>query len=155
MAGAEKLLGAGDMLYVSGEMSKPSRLQSALITEAEVKRVVKFLKKQYEDELGDDLDLSQEENGNSLMHVDLDEKDYEDENGDELYEEVRELVVNTGKASTSYLQRKFRIGYARAASLMDMLEERGVVGPGQGAKPREVIEKPLERDEEEENNLYE
>lgn len=152
-AGAEKLLGAGDMLYQSGEMSKPVRLQSAFISEAEVKKVSKYLKKEYEDELMDELDLEGEENGNRLMSVDLDNEDLRDEPEDELYEDARDLVINTGKASTSYLQRKLGVGYARAARLVDMLEERGVVGPADGSKAREVYERPLEEpDEGEENN---
>ncbi|MAZ41107.1 cell division protein FtsK [bacterium] len=153
-AGAEKLLGAGDMLYQSGEMSKPVRLQSAFISEAEVKKVAKYLKKEYADELMDELDLEGVENGNRLVSVDLDNEDLEDEPEDDLYEDARDLVINTGKASTSYLQRKLGVGYARAARLIDMLEERGVVGPGQGSKPREVYESPIDEPEEEgeENN---
>lgn len=136
-AGAEKLLGAGDMLYLSGERSKPFRLQSAYIGEAEVKKVVKFLVDAYADELNDEISLTNETTSNSIFSASL--EDGEPGDDDELYEEAREIVTQAGKASTSYLQRKLRIGYARAARLIDILEEKGVIGPGSGAKPREVI----------------
>jgi len=136
-AGAEKLLGAGDMLYLSGEMSKPTRLQSAYISESEVKKVVSYLAKEYEDELPEEIDFATEAGGNSVFSATLDEENSEDD----LYEDARDLVIRTQKASTSYLQRKLGIGYARAARLVDFLEEREVVGPQNGSKPREVIEK--------------
>jgi len=137
--GAEKLLGAGDMLYASGEMSRPQRLQSAFISESEVKKVVSYLKKAYADEIPETIELSGSiEKGNSLFSDSLD-----DNAGDDLYEDAREIIIETGKASTSYLQRKLAIGYARAAKLMDMLEDRGVVGPANGSKPRNVLEKPM------------
>lgn len=134
MAGAEKLLGAGDMLYMSGEMSKPQRIQSAFISENEVKKVVKYLIQNYESEIPNEIDFTQDSSKNSLF-----ESNFDDEDSDDLYEEAREEVMRAGKASTSYLQRKLGVGYARAARLMDMLEERGVVGPGSGSKPREVL----------------
>ena len=134
MAGAEKLLGAGDMLYMSGEMSKPQRLQSAYISEAELKRVVKYLAENYENEIPSEIDLTGENTKNSIF-----ESNFDDDEGDEMYEEARETVIKDRKASTSYLQRKLGVGYARAARLMDMLEEHGVVGPGSGSKPREVL----------------
>ncbi|MBX4195717.1 DNA translocase FtsK [Candidatus Parcubacteria bacterium] len=135
--GAEKLLGAGDMLYLSGERSKPFRLQSAFIGETEVKKVVKYLIDNYADELNDEISLTPENTSNAIFSATLEDGDREDD--DELYEEAREIVTQAGKASTSFLQRKLRIGYARAARLIDILEERGVIGPGDGAKPREVI----------------
>jgi len=140
--GAEKLLGAGDMLYASGEMSQPERLQSAFISEDEVKRVVEYLKNAYMDEIPDQIVLTGNiEKGNSLFSDSL-----EGDNGgeDDLYEEAREIVIRDQKASTSYLQRKLGVGYARAAKLIDMLEDHNVVGPGNGAKPREVIEKAMD-----------
>ena len=149
-AGAEKLLGAGDMLYLSGEMSKPLRLQSAYVSEPEVKRVVKFFRKEYADELSDDIDLGFEENRGNRMSVNLDEEALS-QPPDEFYEEAKELVSQTGRASTSYLQRKLGLGYARAARLMDMLEERGVVGPSRGAKPREVIGREIAEEGNEES----
>lgn len=137
-AGAEKLLGAGDMLFLSGEMSRATRLQGAAISENEVKAIVKHLKKQADGTETDELAFTEEggEKSDVLFSAKLDEDDEEDS----LYEEAREVVVNAGKASTSYLQRKLRVGYSRAARLMDILEERGVIGPANGSKPREVLE---------------
>ncbi len=135
--GAEKLLGAGDMLWLSGERGKPTRLQSAYISETEVKKVVKYLVDNYADELNDEINFSGEVTSNAIFSSTIEEEDPGDD--DELYEEAREIVVGAGKASTSFLQRKLRIGYARAARLIDILEEKGVIGPGSGAKPREVI----------------
>jgi DNA segregation ATPase FtsK/SpoIIIE, S-DNA-T family len=135
--GAEKLLGAGDMLFQSGDMSKPVRIQSAFIREAEAKSVVKHLKDSYADELQDEISFSTENTSNAIFSADVGSEDSGDE--DELYEEARETVMQAGKASTSFLQRKLRIGYARAARLIDMLEERGVISAGSGAKPRDVI----------------
>ena len=150
--GAEKLLGAGDMLYSSGE-AQPERLQSAFISENEVKKVVKYLADAYKDEVSEEIALSSgsisaQENGQkSIFESTLEDEDSEE---DELYEEARMCVTLAGRASTSYLQRKLKLGYARAARLMDKLEERGVIGPGDGAKPREVLEK-INRDENGEN----
>lgn len=138
MPGAEKLLGAGDMLYMSGEMAKPVRLQSAFITENEVKKVSKYLAEEYINNAPAGIDLGGADSlssGNGLFSTALDGDGGDD---DELYEEAKRAVMEAGKASTSYIQRKLKVGYARAARLVDMLEERGVVGPGDGAKPREV-----------------
>lgn len=139
--GAEKLLGAGDMLYASGEMSQPERIQSAYISEDEVKRVVEYLKNAYMDEIPDQIELSGSiEKSGGLFSDSLEGGSNGD---DDLYEEAREVVIRDQKASTSYLQRKLGVGYARAAKLIDMLEEHGVVGPGNGAKPRDVLEKGM------------
>lgn len=148
-SGAEKLLGAGDMLYISGEMSKPARIQSSFISENEVKKVVKYI---YENNTGDPMstiDFSEDSNKekNSIFDA-VGNGNFDDGDDDELYEEAREEVMKADKASTSYLQRKLRIGYARAARLMDMLEERGVIGPGEGSKPREVLDKYREDEKE-------
>ncbi|MCF7834022.1 MAG: DNA translocase FtsK [Candidatus Pacebacteria bacterium] len=146
--GAEKLLGAGDMLYSSGEAS-PERLQSAFISETEVKKVVEYLTDAYKDELASEILLSE----GSISHdKSIFDSSLVDEDEDEMYEEARACVVEAGKASTSFLQRKLKLGYARAARLMDMLEERGVVSAGDGAKPREVLEK-IERDSEGNNTV--
>jgi S-DNA-T family DNA segregation ATPase FtsK/SpoIIIE len=138
--GAEKLLGAGDMLYSSGE-AQPERLQSAFISEAEVKKVVKYLIDAYKDEITEEITLTAGSISpdKSIFESSLEDESMEDD--DEMYEEARACVIEAGKASTSYLQRKLKLGYARAARLMDKLEERGVIGPGEGAKPREVLEK--------------
>lgn len=138
--GAEKLLGAGDMLYASADSPTPERLQSAFISEEEVKRVVDYLKKLFIDEVPSSIDLSGNiDRGSNSMFSD----DLGDDEDDDLYEDARMIVIEAGKASTSYLQRKLGIGYARAAKIMDMLEERGIVGPASGAKPREVLEKMM------------
>ncbi len=147
--GAEKLLGAGDMLYSSGE-AQPERLQSAFISETEVKKVVKYLADTYRDEISEEITLTAGSISpdKSIFEASLENESMEDD--DEMYEEARAAVVEAGKASTSYLQRKLKLGYARAARLMDTLEERGVIGPGDGAKPREVLEK-IERTTDGEN----
>ena len=143
MSGAENLLGAGDMLFLSAEMPKPVRLQSAFISEQEVKAVVKFLKDHYDGTLGDELNLSNTENRNAYFGAIPEEALTEsgEDGDDEKYEEAKELVIASGKASTSFLQRRLGLGYARAARMMDILEERGIVGPGDGAKPRDVLVK--------------
>ncbi len=140
MGGAEKLLGSGDMLYLSGDMSKPVRLQSAYIGEPEIKNVVSFLAEQEpEHDSSTDISLTEKDPLFDGALAESLEGSAEDGEDDDLYEEAREIVINTKKASTTYLQRKLKIGYARAARIMDMLEERGVIGPGEGAKPREVL----------------
>lgn len=137
-SGAEKLLGAGDMLYQGGEMSKPQRLQSAYITESEVKKVAKYLADAYKDEIMGEISLTTPETGkDSIFEANLDEEDMGEE--DDMYEQARETVIESGKASTSYLQRKLGVGYSRAARLMDMLEQKGVIGPANGSKPRDVF----------------
>jgi len=146
--GAEKLLGAGDMLYSSGD-AQPERLQSAYVSESEVKKVVKYLADTYKDEILEEISIS---SGSISADKSIFESvlDSEEEEEDELYEEARECIIQAGKGSTSYLQRKLGLGYARAARLMDTLEKRGVIGPSDGAKPREVLEK-ITRNENGEN----
>ncbi len=140
MGGAEKLLGAGDMLFLAGDMGKPMRLQSAYIGEPEIKKVVQFLSSQNtEDAFGVDLSLSSSPK-DAIFLSETEEEESEDADSDDaLYAEARDIVIQNKKASTTYLQRKLKIGYARAARIMDMLEERGVIGPGEGAKPREIL----------------
>jgi DNA segregation ATPase FtsK/SpoIIIE, S-DNA-T family len=133
-SGAEKLLGAGDMLYLSGEMSKPTRIQSAFVGEQELKRVREYIIENNEPELPEDITALANGSMNPIF-----EASEGGEDDDELYEEARAVVMQAGKASTSFLQRRLRLGYARAARLVDLLEERGVIGPGSGAKPREVL----------------
>ncbi len=135
-AGAEKLLGAGDMLFVNGEMSKPKRIQAPYVSEDEIRDIVKWIRSEYGDPKEDD-DLSSDlEKG--LEVVTEESLNFSEGEDDPLYEEAKNLVVESKKASASFLQRRLRIGYARAARLIDMMEERGVVGPGEGAKPREI-----------------
>lgn len=133
--GAEKLLGQGDMLYLTGELSKPVRLQSAFISEDELKKVIGYLRNLDDVQELDSITFDEKESGdNTLFAGDLGGDDEDD-----LYEEAKQAVIDAGKASTSYLQRKLRIGYSRAARLIDMLEERGVIGPQDGARPREIL----------------
>ena len=138
--GAEKLLGAGDMLYLGGEMSKPIRLQSAYISESEVKNVVKHIAAQYIDEINDTINLgaTPTEAGASAA-FDAMNSDDSLEDDDDMYEPAREMVITSNRASTSLIQRKLGIGYSRAAKLMDMLEDRGVIGAANGSKPREIL----------------
>ena len=136
MGGAEELLGAGDMLFLSNEMSKPRRIQGGFITEGEVKKVVAYVAKNNDAPLsGVDFseDGAQKGAPNSIFSA------MEEDVDDDKYQEAKQAVLEAGKASTSYLQRKLGIGYSRAARLIDILEEKGVIGPGDGAKPREVI----------------
>lgn len=143
-SGAEKLLGAGDMLYISGEMSKPVRIQSAFMSEGEVKATVKYLAGLGTDQLPDEINFSTgsiSTERDSIFESSF-EEDKDDDGDDDLYEDARAVVIEAGKASTSYLQRRLKIGYSRAARLIDMLEERSVIGPGDGAKARTVLVKP-------------
>jgi DNA segregation ATPase FtsK/SpoIIIE, S-DNA-T family len=133
-SGAEKLLGQGDMLAMVGT-NQAERIQSAFITEDEVKKVVAYLKNSFKDDVRETIELAGNISGEKTMFGD----DVNGADDDELYEEARTIVMEAGKASTSYIQRKLKVGYARAARLMDMLEERGIIGPSDGAKPREVL----------------
>jgi S-DNA-T family DNA segregation ATPase FtsK/SpoIIIE len=141
MGGAESLLGAGDTLFLSGEMSKPIRIQAPYITESEVKSIVAFIAKHSEGELPSEIDFTDAgrstAGGTDAIFASMEESG--DDSEDELYPEAKKTVIEAGKASTSYLQRKLGVGYARAARLMDILEDRGVIGPADGAKPREII----------------
>lgn len=136
--GAEKLLGQGDMLAMIGD-NQARRLQSAYITEEEVKSIVKYLKESFKDDVRETIEFSGPVTGEKSLFADgIADSDSDD---DALYEEARSIVIEAGKGSTSYLQRKLKVGYARAARLMDMLEERGVIGAADGAKPREVLDR--------------
>lgn len=155
-AGAEKLLGAGDMLHISGEISKPKRIQCPYISEKEIKKVVDYIKSVGGDNLTDGKEILTD---NSLSE-DLEKALHEPETGtdsysdsdDVMYEEAKRVVIEARKASASLLQRRLRIGYARAARLIDILEEKGVVGPAEGAKPREILSR-VERSTEELNQV--
>ena len=131
-AGAEKLLGGGDMLLVSSELSKPIRIQGSFLNDDEVKSVAKFIINNNE---GDINDLSVTE-PNELEGILSSPTDDDDE--DDLFPDALEVISDAGKASASLLQRRLKIGYARAARLLDIMESKGIIGPGDGAKPREV-----------------
>lgn len=142
MGGAESLLGAGDMLYLSADMSKPVRLQSAFISEKEVKGVVSYLRKEGADRITTTVDFV-EELQQSKDGI-FDGGDRGDDSDDPLYEDARAIVIQENKASTSLLQRKLSIGYGRAAKIIDMLEARGIIGPAtSGSKAREVLERGI------------
>jgi S-DNA-T family DNA segregation ATPase FtsK/SpoIIIE len=139
MAGAEKLLGNGDMLYQAGDTSKLRRIQGAFVSEKEVKDVVRFIKQQAEqmegaaEEGGEELKIKWDEVASEATLAESEDM------GDSLFYDAKEVVAQAGKASASLLQRRLKVGYARAARLLDLLEERGIIGPGEGAKPREVF----------------
>jgi len=135
--GAEKLLGRGDMLYISADLSKPRRLQGAFVTDEEIEAVTAYVKSQGTPEYEEGVvEKPGPRDPGAIGDRDPTE--------DELYDEAKDIVVRAGKASASYLQRRLRIGYARAARLLDVLEEHGVIGPGDGAKPREVYLQSLD-----------
>ncbi len=132
-SGAEKLLGRGDSLFISADLSKPKRIQAAFVGDAEIERVTNFLKQAAQPDYNPEVVLKQYNGGSSgLNSGGIDD-------GDELLGEAQEIIIKAGKASASFLQRRLRVGYARAARLLDLLEEKGVIGPGDGAKPREVL----------------
>jgi len=134
-SGAEKLLGNGDMLYTSAEFNKPKRVQGAYIGEKEVKKVVDFFKQQVGAVIYNEEILEKPKRALGIPGM---EGDGDDGDNDPLLEQATEEVKRAGKASASLLQRRLRVGYARAARLLDILEQKGIIGPGEGAKPREV-----------------
>ena len=138
-AGAEKLLGRGDSLFISADTSKPKRIQGPFISEKESERVVAYLKEKGQKLLGEDYGYDPELSEMLTQDFSSSEETLFDVGDDELYQEAYDVVVKAGKASASLLQRHLRVGYARAARLLDLLEARGVVGPSQGAKPRDVF----------------
>jgi S-DNA-T family DNA segregation ATPase FtsK/SpoIIIE len=133
--GAEKLLGKGDMLYKGSNDPFPIRMQGAFISEDEVEAVVAHVKTLGEPDYIDDeifYDEDEEEAGPSLFS----------DGDDPLYDKALEIVMQQGKASASYIQRRLKIGYNRAARLVEEMEQKGVVGPAQGSKPRELLHRP-------------
>ncbi len=147
MAGAEKLLGLGDLLFLSAEVTKPKRLQSPYVSEKEVKGVVDYLISKSKAKR-DQLKISDEilREGLGLPET-IGISQFQEQEEDPLYESAKKVVIEAQKASASLLQRKLRIGYARAARLLDILEKNGIVGPAEGAKPREVFFKAGENND--------
>lgn len=134
-SGAEKLLGQGDMLFMAAEFSKPKRIQGAYLSDSEINDVVNYIKdKSGPAEYLEGVTDRQKVGGNSGVGLDGTHGDE-----DELFEAAKEVIVKAGRASTSLLQRRLSIGYGRAAKILDMLEENGIIGPPNGAKPREVL----------------
>lgn len=138
--GADKLLGRGDLLYKPVGMGKPMRIQGSFIPTSEVRSVVNYLKNlskaEYSDEIIEDIERHTPQ-AKSDKGASADESD--NSNVDDRFEDAVKIIVESGQASTSFLQRKLSLGYARAARLMDELEAMGIIGPAQGAKPREVL----------------
>ncbi len=140
MGGAEKLLGRGDMLFLPMGENAPERVQGAYVSDEELEKIVDYTVSQQKamyDERFMDLTSSAKEQGNAGGGI----KEVEEEYDDPLYNDIVEFVITQGKASASLLQRRFKLGYNRAARIVDLLEERGIIGPQNGSKPREVLVK--------------
>jgi len=135
-SGAEKLLGSGDLLFISAEISKPKRIQGAYISEEETKKVADFIR-EHNAAPEEEVQFTNG-NGNGITPASIFDESL-DEDGDEMYDEAVDVVRQAQKASASLLQRRLRVGYARAARLLDLMEEKGIIGPGDGAKPRDVF----------------
>ena len=145
--GAEKLLGKGDMFFLPIGMNSPIRIQGSFITDAEIQRIIDFTKGQQEASYDDSLIQLNEVKGENSNEG---ESSGSGNGGDELYDEIVDFVVKTQKASASLLQRKFKIGYNKAATMIDLLEENGIIGPATGnSKPREVLVQFSESNQEE------
>jgi S-DNA-T family DNA segregation ATPase FtsK/SpoIIIE len=151
--GAEKLLGRGDLLYITSDLSKPKRLQGAYVSDGDAKRVVEAVKAagiepEYDESVTERQNVNFISGGTNF-----------NEDGDELLGDAKEVILQAGKASASLLQRRLKIGYARAARILDLLEKQGFIGPGEGAKPRDVLTAnaapPLEIEKTQEENTAE
>ena len=138
--GAEKLLGQGDMLLLTPQMSKPKRIQGAWVTDEEVIKVTDYLRMQRPPQYDDEI-ISQPVQLNGRGSVVM---DFGGGSEDSMYKDAARVVIEGGKASTSYLQRRLRIGYSRAARLMEEMEEQGINGPPHGSRPREVLVSSLD-----------
>ncbi|MBI5071923.1 DNA translocase FtsK [Candidatus Falkowbacteria bacterium] len=132
-SGAEKLLGRGDMLYTCPDLGKPKRLQGALVRDHEIKKVIDYLKNQ------DEPEYLEEVTQKPTFGVSIPGLDLGNDSDDELLSDAKEVIVQAGKASASLLQRRLKVGYARAARLLDLMEEQGIIGPADGAKPRDIL----------------
>jgi len=132
-SGAEKLVGRGDMLYLGPEVSRPKRLQGVYLSDKEIFNVINYIK-----QFGE-ADYLEEINDRSASGPINSSGSYGSDDGDSLLGEAKEIIVQSGKASASLLQRRLKIGYARAARILDLLEEQGIIGPSDGAKAREVF----------------
>ena len=137
MAGAEKLLGKGDMLFYPSGAPKPTRVQGAFVSDKEVEKIVDFLKANGEVTYNEDI-IEQVEKANST-DKEIKETEEDDDDTDPFLMEAIDTVVETGQASTSFIQRRFKVGYARAGRIIDQMEERGIISGYQGSKPREVL----------------
>ncbi|MCR4328059.1 MAG: DNA translocase FtsK [Patescibacteria group bacterium] len=145
-AGAEKLLGGGDLLMISSDISKPKRIQGSYISEAEINAVADFIRDNNEPLPSEEMPLS---NNNlppgGIPNNEVNFEDFANDDDDELLDEASTVVFEAKRASASLLQRRLKVGYARAARLLDIMEERGLIGPGDGAKPRDVYFEKFEQ----------
>lgn len=132
-SGAEKLLGRGDMLYICPDLGKPKRLQGAFVRDHEIQKVINYLKDQAEPE------YLEEVTQKPSIGMSIPGFDFAGDSDDELLGEAKDVIMQAGKASASLLQRRLKVGYARAARLLDLLEEQGIIGPADGAKPRDIL----------------
>ncbi len=137
--GAEKLLGKGDMLYFPSGASKPTRVQGAFVSDEEVEQIVNFVKSNGTAVYSEDILDSIENGGKEEQIKNLAADQAQDDDTDPFLQDAIDTVVETGQASTSFIQRKFKVGYARAGRIIDQMEERGVISGYQGSKPREVL----------------
>lgn len=133
--GADKLLGRGDMLFSTAELATPKRVQGAFVSDGEIAKVIDFIKSKYEPV---DYDYTVVERARAGMGGGG-SADLSDEDSDPMLEEAMEEIIRAGKASASLLQRRLKVGYARAARILDLLEQQGFIGPADGAKPREIL----------------
>ena len=149
MTGAEKLIGKGDMLFLPMGEGTPTRIQGSFVSEEEVQKVVDYTIKQQKAQYDEKFtNLTSSPAGSQSASYDSKDDKYDDP----LYNEVVDFVIKSGKTSASLLQRKYRLGYNRAARMIDLLEERGIVGPPNGSKPREVLVKYENNDKEEQTD---
>lgn len=141
--GAEKLVGKGDMLYAPLGQGKPTRVQGCFISPEEIERVVEFVKQSgeahYSDEVMAKIEESMQEKEKGGKGAAAAAPEAGEDEGDELLPAAVEVVLETGQASVSMLQRRLKLGYSRAARLVDQMEERGIVGPFEGSKPRQLL----------------
>jgi S-DNA-T family DNA segregation ATPase FtsK/SpoIIIE len=133
--GAEKLIGRGDMLFQTSDMASPRRIQGSFVADDEIGRVVEYLKTKYEPAEYDPSVVEARGLGDTAFHG----GGIQESEGDPLLPEAKEEIIRAGKASASLLQRRLKVGYARAARILDLLEQEGFIGPGDGAKPREIL----------------
>ncbi len=136
--GAEKLLGKGDMLFLPIGVNSPTRIQGSFITDDEIKKIIDYTVEQQKAQY-DEAMMNLEAVDHNVSNVSGQEFGEAANDEDPLYNQIVEFVIENQKASASLLQRRFKLGYNRAARLIDMLEERGIIGPPNGSKPREVL----------------
>ena len=137
--GAEKLLGKGDMLFFPSGAAKPTRVQGAFVSDEEVEKIVEFIKSNGTATYSEDILETIENNNKTDKERALEAEQGEDDEADPFLQDAIDTVVETGQASTSFIQRRFKVGYARAGRIIDQMEERGVISGYQGSKPREVL----------------